>query len=301
MPERALQTASRERPVKKSQSLSRRKGSPSTRDWAEAIQGLRPKHKLDILLEVKGMARSTFYYNHRPKADKWVVERQRIAELYHQNKGRYGYRRLTMAMRNEGYVINGKTVRKLMAEAGIKCAVRMKKYKSYKGEVGKIAPNLLERDFKADAPHKKMVTDVTEFHLFGSKIYLSPVLDLYNSELIFYTIYRHPVLDMVKDMINGTISVIGCNTNAILHSDQGFHYQHKDYQKLLKDNHIIQSMSRKGNCLDNAVMENFFGLLKSELLYLRKFESLEQFLEELEDYLEYYNTVRIKAKQSKQN
>ena len=262
----------------------------------DAIQGLRPKHKLDILLEVKGMARSTFYYNHRPKADKWVVERQRIAELYHQNKGRYGYRRLTMAMRNEGYVINSKTVRKLMAEAGIKCAVRMKKYKSYKGEVGKIAPNLLERDFKADAPHKKMVTDVTEFHLFGSKIYLSPVLDLYNSELIFYTIYRHPVLDMVKDMINGTISVIGCNTNAILHSDQGFHYQHKDYQKLLKDNHIIQSMSRKGNCLDNAVMENFFGLLKSELLYLRKFESLEQFLEELEDYLEYYNTVRIKAK-----
>ena len=209
------------------------------------------------------MARSTFYYNHRPKPDKWAVERRRIAELYHQNKGRYGYRRLAMAMRNEGYVINGKTVRKLMAEAGIKCQVRMKKYKSYKGEVGKIAPNLLERDFKADAPHKKMVTDVTEFHLFGSKLYLSPVLDLYNSELIFYTIYRHPVLDMVKDMINGTISVIGSNTNAILHSDQGFHYQHKDYQKLLKDNHIIQSMSRKGNCLDNAVMENFFGLLKS--------------------------------------
>ena len=242
------------------------------------------------------MARSTFYYNHRPKPDKWAVERRRIAELYHQNRGRYGYRRLAMAMRNEGYVINGKTVRKLMAEAGIKCQVRMKKYKSYKGEVGKIAPNLLERDFKADAPHKKMVTDVTEFHLFGSKIYLSPVLDLYNSELIFYTIYRHPVLDMVKDMINGTISVIGSNTNAILHSDQGFHYQHRDYQKLLKDNHIIQSMSRKGNCLDNAVMENFFGLLKSELLYLRKFESLEQFLEELEDYLEYYNTVRIKEK-----
>ena len=242
------------------------------------------------------MARSTFYYNHRPKPDKWAVERRRVAELYHQNKGRYGYRRLTMAMRNEGYVINGKTVRKLMAEAGIKCEVRMKKYKSYKGEVGKIAPNLLGRDFKADAPYKKMVTDVTEFHLFGSKIYLSPVLDLYNSELIFYTIYRHPVLDMVKDMIKGTISVIGSDTNAILHADQGFHYQHEDYQKLLKNNHIIQSMSRKGNCLDNAVMENFFGLLKSELLYLRKFESLEQFLEELEDYLEYYNTVRIKAK-----
>jgi putative transposase len=242
------------------------------------------------------MARSTFYYNNKPKPDKWAVERQRIVELYHLNKGRYGYRRLALAMKNEGYVISGKTARRLMAESGIKCEVRMKKYKSYKGEVGKIAPNLLERNFIADAPHKKLVTDVTEFHLFGNKIYLSPVLDLYNSELIFYTIYRHPVLDMVKEMIEGTIAVIGNNTNAILHSDQGFHYQHKDYQKLLKDNHIIQSMSRKGNCLDNAVMENFFGLLKSELLYLKKFDSLEQFLDELEEYLEYYNKYRIKEK-----
>ena len=242
------------------------------------------------------MARSTFYYNYKPKPDKWAVERQHIVELYHRHKGRYGYRRLTLAMREDGFVINGKTVRKLMSEAGIKCMVRMKKYRSYKGEVGKIAPNLLERNFKADAPHMKLVTDVTEFHLFGTKIYLSPVLDLYNSELLYYTIYRHPVLDMVKDMINGTIAVIGSQTHAILHSDQGWQYQHKDYQKLLKDNNIIQSMSRKGNCLDNAVMENFFGLLKSELLYLRRFDNLEQFLNELEDYLEYYNKYRIKEK-----
>ena len=242
------------------------------------------------------MARSTFYYSYRPKPDKWAVERQRLVEIYNQNRGRYGYRRLTLALRNEGYSINGKTVRRLMAESGIKCEVRMKKYKSYKGEIGKIAPNLLERDFHADSPHKKLVTDVTEFHLFGAKIYLSPVLDLYNSELIYYTIYKRPVLDMVKDMIAGTIAVIGRHTNAILHSDQGWQYQHKDYQNLLKENNITQSMSRKGNCLDNAVMENFFGLLKSELLYLHTFDSLDQFLEELEDYLKYYNEERIKEK-----
>ncbi len=242
------------------------------------------------------MARSTFYYNTREKPDKWAVERQRIAELYHDNKGRYGYRRLTLAMREDGYLINGKTVRRLMAESGIKCEVRMKKYKSYKGEVGKIAPNLLERNFKADKPHEKMVTDVTEFHLFGTKIYLSPVLDLYNSEIIYYTLYKHPVLDMVKDMIIGTIAVIGDKTDAILHSDQGWQYQHQEYQKLLRDNHIIQSMSRKGNCLDNAVMENFFGLLKSELLYLHKFDSLDHFLTELEEYLRYYNEDRIKVR-----
>ena len=242
------------------------------------------------------MAKSTFYYNNRPKPDKWAVERQRIAELYHLNRGRYGYRRLTQAMRNEGYVINGKTVRRLMSEAGVRCQVRMKKYKSYKGEIGKIAPNLLERDFKANAPRKKLVTDVTEFHLFGEKIYLSPVLDLYNSELIYYTVYRHPVMDMVLEMIKGTVAVIGNDTHAILHSDQGFHYQHKDYQKLLQDNNIIQSMSRKGNCLDNAVMENFFGLLKSELLYLQEFDSVEHFLKELDEYLRYYNVDRIKEK-----
>ena len=242
------------------------------------------------------MARSTFYYNTRQKPDKWAVERQRIVELYHQHKGRYGYRRLTLAMRNEGYTINSKTVRRLMAETGIKCMVRMKKYRSYKGEIGKIAPNLLERDFNASQPYRKMVTDVTEFHLFGVKVYLSPVLDLYNGELIYYTISRHPVLDMVMDMITGTVAVIGSNTDAILHSDQGWQYQHKAYQKLLKDNHIIQSMSRRGNCLDNAVMENFFGLLKSELLYLHKFDSIEHFMSELEEYLHYYNNDRIKEK-----
>ena len=171
-----------------------------------------------------------------------------------------------------------------------------RKFKSYRGEVGKIAPNLLERNFHADAPYRKLVTDVTEFHLFGTKIYLSPVLDLYNSEVVYYTIYRRPIMDMVKDMVLGTIAVIGSKTGAILHSDQGFHYQHKDYQKLLADNNIRQSMSRKGNCLDNAVAENFFGILKSELLYLHEFDSVEHFIKELREYIRYYNHDRIKEK-----
>lgn len=212
------------------------------------------------------------------------------------NKGRYGYRRITQTLRNEGYVISEKTVRKLMKESGIKCMVRVKKYRSYKGEVGRIAPNLLARNFNADSPCHKLVTDVTEFSLFGTKLYLSPVLDLYNSELIYYTIYDHPVLDMVTDMVKGMISVIGSDTNAILHSDQGWQYQHKRYQEMLKENNIHQSMSRKGNCLDNSVMENFFGLLKSELLYLQKFKSVEDFKEELKRYLHYYNFDRIKLK-----
>ena len=248
------------------------------------------------MLEIKKMARSTFYYNLQYKLDKWEIERQRIVEIYYENRGRYGYRRIQKVMQNEGYVISGKSVRKLMKEAGIKCEVRMKKYRSYKGQIGRIAPNLLKRNFTATRPYEKLVTDVTEFSLFGAKLYLSPVLDLYNGELVSYTIYSHPVLEMVTNMIERTIAVIGSKTNAILHSDQGWQYQHKEYQKLLKKNHLRQSMSRKGNCLDNAVMENFFGLLKSEWLYLQTFDSLDHFREELEKYLKYYNNDRIKLK-----
>jgi len=248
------------------------------------------------MLKIKEMPRSTFYYNKDAKRDKWSVERQLIYEIYHQNEGRYGYRRIHAELRNLGYVVNGKTVRKLMKELDLKCMVRVKKYRSYKGEVGKIAPNLLERDFYAGTPYTKLVTDVTEFSLFGRKLYLSPILDLYNGELISYTIYERPVLEMVMEMTSKALEVIGNNSNAILHSDQGWQYQHKRYQKLLKENKISQSMSRKGNCLDNAVMENFFGLLKSELLYLRKFDSVDHFREKLEAYLKYYNEDRIKLK-----
>lgn len=240
--------------------------------------------------------KSTFYYNIKNKPDKWAEERQRIIELFHYHKGRYGYRRITIEIRKEGYLINEKTVRKLMNEANIKSQVRMKKYHSYKGEVGKIAPNLIERNFAADRPYYKMVTDVTEFSLFGEKVYLSPILDLFNREVIYYTIYRHPVLDMTLDMIKGTVKIIGKTTKSILHSDQGWQYQHIKYQKFLSDHHIKQSMSRKGNCLDNAVIENFFGLLKSELLYLQKFKSIEHFIVELKEYIWYYNNCRIKEK-----
>ena len=248
------------------------------------------------MLKIKEMPRSTFYYNKNGKLDKWAIERQLICEIYHQNEGRYGYRRIQAELRNQGYIVSGKTVRKLMKELGLKCEVRIKKYRSYKGGIGRIAPNLLERNFYAEAPYTKLVTDVTEFSLFGRKLYLSPVLDLYNGELISYTIYEHPVLEMVMEMINKTLDVIGDESNAILHSDQGWQYQHKRYQKLLKENNIVQSMSRKGNCLDNAVIENFFGLLKSELLYLQAFESIDHFRERLEAYLKYYNEDRIKLK-----
>lgn len=250
---------------------------------------------MERLLRIQGMPRSTFYYNTaKVRPDKWSFERREIVRIYHENKGRYGYRRITEEMHNRGYIINHKTVRRLMKEAGVICRVRMKKYHSYKGEVGKIAPNILDRNFGASVPLQKLVTDVTEFSLFGEKLYLSPVLDLYNGEILTYTICKHPVLDMVLDMARRLVRKIGSDTCAILHSDQGFQYQHRRYQKLLADNGLVQSMSRKGNCLDNSVMENFFGLLKSELLYLQDFNSMDHFQRELRRYIKYYNERRIK-------
>ena len=229
-------------------------------------------------------------------SDKYKAVKAEITAIYHENKGRYGYRRITTELHKRNFLLNHKTVQRLMKELGLVCRVRRKKYRSYKGEVGKIAPNLLNRDFRAEKPNQKWVTDVTEFSLFGEKLYLSPILDLCSSDLVSYTISDHPVLSMVTTMLDKAFEKIPDGTGLILHSDQGWQYQHKRYQRMLREKGIRQSMSRKGNCLDNAVIENFFGLLKSELLYLQEFRSMEHFKQELVAYLDYYNNRRIKAK-----
>lgn len=244
------------------------------------------------------MARSTFYYHtsRLKRADKYADLREHIARIYHKHKGRYGYRRITLQLHNEGIAVNHKTVERLMREAGLKSLIRVKKYHSYRGVEGKIAPNVLARDFAATGLNRKWATDVTEFKVCGQKMYLSPIIDLYNREIISYTISAHPNLEMVTAMLKGAVKRIRRADRLILHSDQGWHYQNWAYQKMLKDKGIIQSMSRKGNCLDNAVIENFFGILKSEWLYLQKFSSVDQFTGELKNYIHYYNNYRIKAK-----
>lgn len=184
----------------------------------------------------------------------------------------------------------------ILLELGLICHVRMKKYRSYKGEVRKVAPNLLNRDFHSEKPNQKWGTDVTEFSLFGEKLYLSPILDLYSSDLVSYTISEHPVLSMATTLLDKVFEKIPDDTNPILHSDQGRQYQHKQYQRMLREKGIRQSMIRKRNCLDNAVIENFFGLFKSELLYLKEFSSMDHFKQEPIEYLDYYNNCRIKAK-----
>lgn len=250
------------------------------------------------LLKFANIPRSSFYYyrNKLKQPDKYAQVKDEIKKIYHENKGRYGYRRITLELKKQGYCINHKTVLKIMRQCNIKCLVRMKKYRSYKGEIGKVAPNLLNRDFKANKPNKKWVTDVTEFSLLGTKLYLSPILDLFNGEIISYCISERATFQQTMDMLDKAFAQIPDRTGLILHSDQGWQYQMKQYQHRLKQKGITQSMSRKGNCLDNSVMENFFGILKTELLYLQEFDSIDHFKSELINYIDYYNNKRIKSK-----
>ena len=228
--------------------------------------------------------------------DKHFVLKNIIQQIFTENKGRYGYRRITLELHNLGYQANHKTVQKLMNQCGLKCEIRRRKYRSYKGEVGKIAPNIISRNFKANRPNEKWTTDVTEFEVKGQKVYLSPILDMFNSEIISYNISLHPTFSQTLDMLDKAFVKISNGTGLILDSDQGWQYQMKQYQSRLKEKGIIQSMSRKGNCLENSVMENFFGLLKTEMFYNHEFNSVEHLINEIEDYIEYYNNRRIKCK-----
>lgn len=244
------------------------------------------------------MARSVFYYHlaKRSTKDKYEHQKAEIARIYHQHKGRYGYRRVTAEMRNHGYVLNHKTVQRLMTDMGLKCRIRKVRYRSYKGEVGNIAPNIINRDFTSTAPNQKWATDVTQINIKDVKLYLSPIVDLYNGEIIAYNVSKRPDLQQIYDMLDKAFNKVGAVEGLILHSDQGWQYQHFGFRSRLVKHGVIQSMSRKGNCLDNAIAENFFGIMKSELLYAETFESAEGFIKALEEYIDYYNNKRIKSR-----
>lgn len=253
---------------------------------------------MPVLLRAASLSRSTFYYQARAlqAGDPHLHLKTQIKTIYACHKGRYGYRRITDALRQAGEAINHKAVQRLMQGMGLKSRVRPKRYRSYRGEVGKVAPNILQRQFKAERPNQKWVTDVTEFNVRGEKLYLSPVMDLYNGEIVAYEMQPRPHYALVGNMLRKALGKLSVQEAPLLHSDQGWHYQMKGYRRQLADRGLTQSMSRKGNCLDNAAMESFFGTLKSELFYLQKFTSIEQLQASIRSYIHYYNHQRIKSK-----
>ena len=257
---------------------------------------------LEILLKIIRLARSTYYYHLKQldQTDKNQTIKAEIQAIFTEHKGNYGYRRITLALRNRGFVVNHKKVQRLMKALGLSARIRRKrKYSSYQGEIGKKAENLIRRQFEASKPMEKCYTDVTEFAIPASsqKLYLSPVLDGFNSEIIAYNLSTSPNLAQVKMMLEQAFTE-KYYENTILHSDQGWQYQHDFYHHFLEDKGIQQSMSRKGNSPDNGMMEFFFGILKSEMFYgyEKTFKSIEHLEQAIVDYINYYNNKRIKVK-----
>ena len=278
------------------------------------VYELQHKYPLVVLLDISGLKRSTYYYtlNKLDKDTKNDDIMNAIIDIYYTHKARYGYRRITLELINRGYIVNHKKVKRLMSKMGLYARTPKAKYKSYKGDMNGTVKNLLldkvidevnhktyyERNFKTERCNEIWSTDVSEFHIAAGKLYLSPILDLHNREIVSYNISTSPNYEQIKDMLAKAFNKYKDLKGLILTSDQGWQYQMQDYHKALEEKGIIQSMSRKGNCLDNSPMENFFGKMKNEMFYGYEytFNTLEELKKEMENYISYYNNQRITEK-----
>ncbi|HGK2260393.1 TPA: IS3 family transposase [Streptococcus pneumoniae] len=277
-------------------------GGKRERRKTEIVQELMTEFSLDILLKAIKLARSTYYYHLKQldKPDKDQELKAEIQSIFIEHKGNYGYRRIYLELRNRGYLVNHKRVQGLMKVLNLQAKMRQKrKYSSRKGDVGKKAENLIQGQFEGSKTMEQCYTDVTEFAIPVStqKLYLSPVLDGFNSEIIAYNLSTSPNLEQVQTMLEQAFTEKHYE-NTILHSDQGWQYQHDSYHRFLESKGIQASMSRKGNSQDNGMMESFFGILKSEMFYgyEKTFKLLNQLEQAIIDYIDYYNNKRIKVK-----
>lgn len=265
---------------------------------ARIVQELRATHPVGFLLTAAGLPRSTFYYQIKAlsKSDPDACLKNQLKDIYNRHKGLYGYRRITATFRQAGLSINHKRVQRLMSALNLKAIIRQRKYVAFRGPVSRIAPNHLNRDFSSPKPNEKWVTDVTEFKVDGKKLYLSSVLDLYNGEIVAFHTSVRPNFELVSYTMDKAVKRLRPGDRPLIHSDQGWQYQMAEYRSLLSGRGLTQSMSRRGNCYDNAVMESFFGTLKSECFHLRRFRSVDHLDAGLANYIRYYNNERIKLK-----
>ena len=242
----------------------------------------------------------------RPNKDEQVEKK--ILEIRKDNPN-YGYRRMTAMLRKQGLLINKKKVQRLVQKLKLQVTSfsrKTRKYSSYKGTIGKVADNKINRNFKVDEPYTYITTDTTEFKYLEKdksgnyqvkKLYLNPYLDMYNGEIISYELSKQPTLAPILKALDKAIEITSTNNDKrIFHSDQGWAYQLKQYTSKLEKEGITQSMSRKGNCLDNSPMENFFGILKQEMYYGEEFKNYDELKSKIEKYIKWYNEDRIKTK-----
>ncbi|MGL4853950.1 MAG: IS3 family transposase [Lentisphaeria bacterium] len=262
------------------------------------VQELRKKYPLGSLLKICGLSRSSYHHYLKKSyyfVGKYVAEKELIFKIHTKDRS-LGYRRITLAMREFGVFINHKTVLKLMRELNIQGKSCKIKRSIRIGVNGESSENIIAGDFEAERPCEKLTTDVTEFSIPSGKVFLSPVLDMFNREIIAYNISVSANFAQTKNMMGDLLKVLPKKATAILHSDQGWQYRMREYRDILAENGITQSMSRKGNCLDNSVIESFFGRLKVEMFYGEKFDSLDELILAIEKYIAYYNNNRISLK-----
>lgn len=262
------------------------------------ISKLKSRYKLSHLCSSARVSKSGYYKfikNNNPYKDYDLIMDICSIQKYHHYS--YGYRKITAALNSQNNTqYNKKRVYRLMKENDLLCVV--KKKKNIHNKPYYRTNNKLKRNFQSEIRYEKLVTDITEINYKNKKLYLSAVIDCYNSEVVSYEISDRNNLKLVNDTFKSLILDNKYYEGTTIHSDQGFQYTHKYHNKQMKKHGIIQSMSRKGTPLDNAVIESFFGTMKSELIYnpTRSFENSEELIEELHKWIVYYNTERIQLK-----
>lgn len=261
---------------------------------------------LTNILKAINMPKSTYmYWNIRlDRKDKDLELGNMIRDIQKDNPN-YGYRRVQAVLKDKGIIVNKKRIQRVMKKYNLNVESytrKSRKLNTYDKNKVKAAPNIINRRFHTNIPYQKITTDTSEFKYYTKdnkigKLYLDPFLDMYNSEIISYSISPTPSALGIMNALNKAIEVTSkCKYQRIFHSDRGWAYSMRDYIKELKSNRIRRSMSRKGNCHDNSPMENFFGLLKQEIYYGKIYSSYEELKYEIEKFIEYYNKKRIKAK-----
>ena len=263
------------------------------------IDALREKYRLKELLEELHIGKSSYCYQQsiKIKADKYYEIRQQIKSIFDENYQSYGYRRIYGALKRIGKTISEKVIRRIMTEDGLTVRItQQRKYNSYKGELAPEVPNIIERDFHADLPNQKWLTDITEFHIPAGKVYLSPMIDCFDGGVVAWSLGTSPDAELTNGMLDNAISTLSAGEHPIVHSDRGCHYRWPQWIQKMDEAKLIRSMSKKSCSPDNSACEGFFGRLKNEVFYGRSWVgvSIEEFVEIIDTYIHWYNEKRIK-------
>lgn len=271
----------------------------TNREKTVIIDAVKSKYSLSVLLGKLFLSKSSYYYQEKALKKSWKYDkyRTRIIELFADNKGRYGYRRIYGLLKDEGICISEKIVRKIMKEESLSVKIKKTgKYNSYAGEITPAVPNLLNRDFKADCPNEKWLTDITEFAIPAGKIYLSPIIDCFDGMVVTWNIGTTPDSKLANTMLDNAIAILNKDEHPVVHSDRGVHYRWPGWIARMQSARLKRSMSKKGCSPDNSACEGFFGRLKNEMFYTNDWNgvSINEFITILNDYLIWYNNTRIK-------